>query len=217
MQKLVRNEDGSVRSGSASNLTTEYDPSRKGLSNHRIREKRGKVISLDAAEKNGVFLLLTRGLAAYDSVSGTFEVTGKEDSRSRPSISLPNPRSILFLVISTSFSRDGTCPLKSVYFLGIKLLPRFLRTSIPWHPKPSLPWDFGYIIPLAPIALLQPRKTLLGPGISTYKLIGKTQLLMCTNKKDGTVIVEVPNKQAGFLSGAEGESTFVDKPRNVQN
>ncbi|MGE4284621.1 MAG: hypothetical protein AB7G87_13045 [Clostridia bacterium] len=33
------------------------------------------------------------------------------------------------------------------------------------------------------------------PGISTCKLIGKTQSLMCTKRKDGTVIVEVPNKQ----------------------
>ena len=43
--------------------------------------------------------------------------------------------------------------------------------------------------------MLQLRKTLSGPGISTCKLIGKTQSLMCTKKKDGTVIVEVPNKQ----------------------
>lgn len=56
VQKLVRNEDGSVRSGSASILTTEYDPSRKGLSRHKIREKLGKVISLDDTGKSGVFL-----------------------------------------------------------------------------------------------------------------------------------------------------------------
>ncbi len=48
---------------------------------------------------------------------------------------------------------------------------------------------------ISTIALLQLRKTLTGPGISTCKLIGKTQSLMCTKKKDGTVIVEVPNKQ----------------------
>jgi hypothetical protein len=33
------------------------------------------------------------------------------------------------------------------------------------------------------------------PGISTCNLIGKTQSLMCTRKRDGTVIVETPNKQ----------------------
>jgi hypothetical protein len=33
-------------------------------------------------------------------------------------------------------------------------------------------------------------------GISTCKLFGRTQSLMCTKKRDGTVIVEVANKQA---------------------
>jgi len=81
VQKLVRNGDGSVRSGSASILTTEYDRSCKGLSRHRIREKLGKVVSLDAAGKSGVFLSPTRGLVAYDSVSDAFEILGKEDPR----------------------------------------------------------------------------------------------------------------------------------------
>ncbi|MDY0289081.1 MAG: hypothetical protein RBR15_09690 [Sphaerochaeta sp.] len=81
VQKLVRNEDGSVRSGSASILTTEYDSSCKGLSRHRIREKLGKVVSLADDRKSGVFLSPTRGLVAYDSVSDTFEFLGKEDSR----------------------------------------------------------------------------------------------------------------------------------------
>ena len=48
---------------------------------------------------------------------------------------------------------------------------------------------------ISTIALLQLRKLLSGPGISTCKLIGKTQSLMCTKKRDGTVLVEVPNKQ----------------------
>ena len=46
------------------------------------------------------------------------------------------------------------------------------------------------------IALLQLRSRLSGPGISTNKLIGKTQSLMCMKKRDGTILVEVPNKQA---------------------
>ncbi len=83
VQKLVRNEDGSVRSGSASILVTEYDRSAKHLSRHRIREKLGKVISLDATGKRGVFLSPTRGLVAYDSVSDVFESIGKDDPRVR--------------------------------------------------------------------------------------------------------------------------------------
>jgi len=48
---------------------------------------------------------------------------------------------------------------------------------------------------ISTIALLQLRKMLSGTGISTCNLIGKTQSLMCTKKRDGTMIVEVPNKQ----------------------
>ncbi len=81
VQKLVRNDDGSVRSGSASILTTEYDPSCKGLSRHRTREKLGKVVTLDDGGKSGVFLSPTRGLVLYDSVSDTFEGVDKEDPR----------------------------------------------------------------------------------------------------------------------------------------
>ena len=49
---------------------------------------------------------------------------------------------------------------------------------------------------IATIALLQLRKLLAKSGISTCKLFGRTQSLMCTKKRDGTVIVEVANKQA---------------------
>lgn len=48
---------------------------------------------------------------------------------------------------------------------------------------------------IATISLLQLRSRLSGPGISTNKLIGKTQSLMCMKKRDGTVLIEVPNKQ----------------------
>lgn len=81
VQKLVRNEDGSIRSGSASILVTEYDRSAKHLSRHRIREKLGKVLSLDSTGKKGVFLSPTRGLVTYDAVSDTFENLGKDDHR----------------------------------------------------------------------------------------------------------------------------------------
>jgi len=91
VQKLVRNEDGSIRAGSASILTTEYDKSYKGLSRHRIREKLGKVVFLDAAGKSGVFLSPTRGLVAYDSTSDTFESVAKDDPRIRGLDLFPEP------------------------------------------------------------------------------------------------------------------------------
>ena len=39
VQKLVRNKDGSVKSGRTSVLITKYGRSCKGLSYHNIREK----------------------------------------------------------------------------------------------------------------------------------------------------------------------------------
>ena len=81
VQKLVRNEDGSVRSGSASILVTEYDRSAKYFSRHRIREKLGKVVTLGDTGKRGIFLSPTRGLVAYDSATDTFESIGKDDLR----------------------------------------------------------------------------------------------------------------------------------------
>lgn len=91
VQKLVRNSDGSVKSGSASIMTTEYDRSYKGRSRHHTREKLGKVVSLDTAGKSGVFLSPTRGLVAYDSTSDSFESVGKEDPRIREIDLFPEP------------------------------------------------------------------------------------------------------------------------------
>jgi len=81
VQKLVRNADGSVKSGSASIMTTEYDRTIKGSSRHRTREKLGKVVSLDEERKRGVFLSPARGLVAYDAVADSFENIEKGDPR----------------------------------------------------------------------------------------------------------------------------------------
>ena len=48
---------------------------------------------------------------------------------------------------------------------------------------------------IATIVFLQIRRKLTKIGISMTKLIGKTQSLMCMKKADGTIMVEVPNKQ----------------------
>ena len=48
---------------------------------------------------------------------------------------------------------------------------------------------------IAAIVFLQIRRKLTKIGISMTKLIGKTQSLMCMKKADGTIMVEVPNKQ----------------------
>jgi len=48
---------------------------------------------------------------------------------------------------------------------------------------------------ISTIVLLEMRKRLAKAGLSTTKLIGKTQSLMCMKKSDGTILVETPNKQ----------------------
>jgi len=41
VQKLVRDEEGNVRSGSTAIVVTEYDPAVKGRSRYRVRERLG--------------------------------------------------------------------------------------------------------------------------------------------------------------------------------
>ncbi|MBR6205164.1 MAG: hypothetical protein IKQ60_09040 [Candidatus Methanomethylophilaceae archaeon] len=66
VQKLVRNEDGSVRSGSAVIMDVVYVKDGKYHSKQVQREKLGKVVSLDDSKRRGVFMSPTRGLVGYD-------------------------------------------------------------------------------------------------------------------------------------------------------
>ena len=81
VQKLVRDEEGNIRSGSAAIVVSEYDPAVKGRSRHRVRERLGKIVTLDREGKSGVFLSPTRGLVAYDSVTDAFSVVVGGDGR----------------------------------------------------------------------------------------------------------------------------------------
>jgi len=81
VQKLVRDEEGNVRSGSAAIVVSEYDPAVRGRSRHRVRERLGKIVTLDGEGKSGVFLSPTRGLVAYDSVADAFSDIESGDGR----------------------------------------------------------------------------------------------------------------------------------------
>ncbi len=72
VQKLVRNEDGSVRSGSAVIMDVVYVKDGKYHSKQVQREKLGKIVSLDESKRRGVFLSPTRGLVGYDVVKDCF-------------------------------------------------------------------------------------------------------------------------------------------------
>lgn len=62
-QKLVRNESGTIISGSASIVDTQYGNYDTYHAKHSVREKLGKVIWLSDDKKKGIFLSPTRGLA----------------------------------------------------------------------------------------------------------------------------------------------------------
>lgn len=84
-QKITYNDDGSIRSGSASIVETTYNPNCKGRCSHSVRERLGKVIWLDSSGRSGIFLSSTRGLVFYDVDSDTFDEVDKADSRIKDS------------------------------------------------------------------------------------------------------------------------------------
>ena len=57
---------------------------------------------------------------------------------------------------------------------------------------------------ISTIVYLKIRKALSGTGLTMSKLFGRASSLMCTKKKDGTVIVEEPNKQTKEIFKAAG-------------
>lgn len=91
VQKLKRDENGTILSGSAAVVESVYQPGEKSHSKQRVRERLGKVISLSDDRKSGVFLSPTRGLVAYDSESDSFSEVDKEEIRSECSRLFPEP------------------------------------------------------------------------------------------------------------------------------
>lgn len=81
VQKLVKSEDGSVVSGSASIVDTFYVKDAKYHAKHSVRERLGKIISIDDDHKHGIFLSPTRGLVEYDATSDSFTSLDKNDHR----------------------------------------------------------------------------------------------------------------------------------------
>ncbi|MBR4504464.1 MAG: hypothetical protein IKP20_05785 [Candidatus Methanomethylophilaceae archaeon] len=86
VQKLVRNDDGSVRSGSAAIIDVIYDKSSRYHSKQVQREKLGKIVSLAASKRRGVFMSPTRGLIGYDADKDDF-FDPKEFDRDEPAVS----------------------------------------------------------------------------------------------------------------------------------
>lgn len=80
-QKVVYNNDGSVRSGSAAIVDTVYDSKRKGKCSHPVIERLGKIIWLSPNGRSGIFLSPTRGLVEYDADMNSFSSVERDDPR----------------------------------------------------------------------------------------------------------------------------------------
>jgi len=82
-QKVVRDGDGKIVSGSASIQESVYikDDEKKYHSKHIVREKLGKVLWLSDDKKVGIFMSPTRGLVEYDSNRDEFNDVDGSDSR----------------------------------------------------------------------------------------------------------------------------------------
>ena len=73
-QKVIRDENGKITSGSAAIVDTVYvSTGQKNHSKQIVREKLGKILYLSEDRKNGIFMSPTRGLVKYDALSDTFE------------------------------------------------------------------------------------------------------------------------------------------------
>lgn len=80
-QKIVRDSDGNIISGSASVCESVYDRNAGGHSKGTTIERLGKVIYLAEGNKQGVFLSPTRGLVSYDARLNRFEAVASGDPR----------------------------------------------------------------------------------------------------------------------------------------
>lgn len=89
-QKIVRDDDGRIISGSAAVVDAVYV--RTGSRSHskqQIREKLGKVLYLSEDRKSGVFLSPTRGLVSYDAASDSFSSVERNDPRINGDVLFP--------------------------------------------------------------------------------------------------------------------------------
>lgn len=81
VQKLVKDENGSILSGSASVVESVYNPKIKGKSQKKVMERLGKVVYINPEHNCGIFLSPTRGLIQYDSKKNEFSDVSPDDPR----------------------------------------------------------------------------------------------------------------------------------------
>ena len=89
-QKIVRNESGTIISGSASIIDTKYGNYGTYHAKHSVRERLGKVIWLSDDKKKGIFLSPTRGLVEYSSAKDEFLPVDQNDCRLKGTNTFPD-------------------------------------------------------------------------------------------------------------------------------
>ena len=80
-QKLVRDSNGIITSGSAAIIDTQYGDFGSYHAKHTVRERLGKILWLSDDKKTGIFLSPTRGLVEYDARKDSFSCADRTDPR----------------------------------------------------------------------------------------------------------------------------------------
>lgn len=80
-QHVVRDADGTIKSGTAAVIDTIYVSGEKFHSKQQVRERLGKVIFLAEDKKSGLFMSPTRGFVEYNACTDTFTPVERNDSR----------------------------------------------------------------------------------------------------------------------------------------
>jgi len=91
IQKIVRDADGAIKSGSAAIIDTVYvSTGCKNHCTHHVREKLGSVLYLGEDRKSGIFLSPTKGLVQYSAENDAFDEVSSGDPRIRPGLVTSN-------------------------------------------------------------------------------------------------------------------------------
>lgn len=117
VQKISRDTDGKILTGSAAIVESVYVKDGKFHSKQVTKEKLGKVLWLSEDKKKGVFSSPTRGLVEYDAESDEFVPVDRDDPRIDQGVLFPEP------VIHTVFG-DAYLLLNNMYEQGMTSLLR---------------------------------------------------------------------------------------------
>lgn len=102
VQKLKKDDAGSILSGSASIVDTFYDKNKSSYhSTQKVRERLGKVLFLSENKRLGIFMSPTRGLIGYDADSDAFFDVSNNDPRLTKN--LPSKEPVIHTVFGDSY------------------------------------------------------------------------------------------------------------------